>query len=139
MDKPCFFCDVQKQSDSQAIAARDTCFARYDDFPVSKGHAEIVPKRHIASFFELSGEEFADIHALLTEVEKDIDSRYSPDGYTVGVNIGEAGGQTIPHVHLHVIPRYKGDTANPKGGIRNILRSGDYSDAAKAAGKEKYL
>lgn len=139
MDKPCFFCDVQNQKDSQSIAEQGTCFAHYDDFPVSKGHAEIVPKRHVASVFELSSDEWTDVQKLLVEVKNKMGSQFTPDGYTVGANIGEAAGQTIPHVHIHIIPRYNGDVPNPKGGIRNILANGDYSDAAKTSGKAHYL
>ncbi len=139
MDKPCFFCDVQKQADSQKIGENSSCFARYDDFPVNRGHAEIIPKRHVSSFFELSSEEFDDMRALLQGVRQDIDAQYAPDGYTVGANIGEAGGQTISHAHFHIIPRYIGDVPDPKGGIRNVVGGGNYSEAANAAGREKYL
>ena len=139
MTKPCFFCDVQQQDDLQRIAESEFCFSRYDDFPVSKGHAEIVSKRHIESVFDLTAGEFTDVQTLLQKSKAVIDEEYSPDGYTVGINVGEAGGQTIPHMHMHVIPRYNGDVTEPNGGVRNILKKGDYSDQAKTAGKEKYL
>ncbi len=139
MDKPCFFCDVQKEADAQKYAENATCFARFDDFPVSKGHSLIVAKGHVATPFDMSEEEAANMHALLKEVRLHIDDTHHPDGYTIGFNVREAGGQTVPHVHMQVIPRYDGDVAEPRGGIRNLLPNGDYSEAAKKVNRDKYL
>lgn len=139
MDKLCFFCDIQKGDDSQGCAENETCFARFDDFPVSKGHVTIVIKRHVASPFDISDAEVTDMYTLLKEVRRILGEKHAPDGFTIGFNVGEAAGQTIPHVHMQVIPRYHGDVANPRGGIRNILPNGDYSEAAKAMNREKYL
>lgn len=139
MEKPCFFCDVQKQSDPHKLVENKNCFARADGFPVSRGHAEIIMKRHVSSPFDLNDDEVLDAHHLVCEVKKILDEKYAPDGYNVGVNVGEAGGQSIPHVHIHVIPRYQGDVPNPRGGVRNILAGGDYAHAAVESGKGKYL
>lgn len=139
MEKPCFFCDVQVQPDQKKIIENATCFARFDDFPVSDGHALIATKRHVFSVFDMNDDEVSDMLALLKEVRSTIEKNAMPDGYTVGFNVGEAAGQTIPHVHLQVIPRHRGDVENPRGGIRNILAGGDYSAAAKAANRDMYL
>ena len=92
-----------------------------DGFPISPGHTLIIPKRHVASFFELTPEERADLLELLDAAKADLDQEFSPDGYNIGVNDGAAAGQTIAHVHIHLIPRFAGDRSDPRGGVRWIF------------------
>jgi diadenosine tetraphosphate (Ap4A) HIT family hydrolase len=92
-----------------------------DTFPVSPGHSLIIPFRHCPDFFELSADEMAACAELLVAERKDLDAELKPDGYNVGVNVGRAGGQSVLHVHVHLIPRYAGDHPSPQGGIRQIL------------------
>jgi diadenosine tetraphosphate (Ap4A) HIT family hydrolase len=81
----------------------------------------VIPKRHVASFFDLTPQEVAACMELITEEKKRIDEQFNPDGYNIGVNVGPAAGQSIFHVHIHIIPRYKGDVENPQGGVRHVL------------------
>ena len=114
----CPFCAVEGSRD---LASSALSVAFYDGFPVSIGHALIVPRRHVASFFDLTEEERADLFRVADEVRHIVDERYHPDGYNLGVNVGEAAGQSIFHVHLHLIPRYAGDVPNPRGGVRGVI------------------
>jgi superfamily II DNA or RNA helicase/diadenosine tetraphosphate (Ap4A) HIT family hydrolase len=95
----------------------------WDAFPVSPGHALLVPKRHVASWFDASGEEQLELVAAIEFARREIEKAHRPDGFNVGVNIGLAGGQTVPHLHVHVIPRYAGDVADPRGGVRYVIPS----------------
>lgn len=115
----CIFCEYDKE---KYIAENDLCFAIFDKFPVNEGHALIIPKRHFSNYFDATKEEITAIYDLSHEVKKIIDDKYSPDGYNVGVNVNYEGGQTIMHLHMHLIPRYKGDIEDPRGGIRRIKR-----------------
>ena len=132
MVKKCFFCDIQKQGDDKKILESDNFFSRYDDFPVSKGHCQIVPKDHINSFFDLDNDYIQDLFGILKEIKELIQDRFNPDGYNIGINEDEAAGQTQHHLHIHLIPRYRGDVKNPRGGVRNIFpKKADYFPAAK--------
>jgi len=113
----CLFCNYDK---TKYIAENTYGFAIYDEFPVNKGHALIIPKRHFESYFDATHEEITGLYALMNDVKEIVDDEFSPDGYNVGVNVGEWGGQTIMHLHMHMIPRYKGDVENPRGGIRKF-------------------
>jgi diadenosine tetraphosphate (Ap4A) HIT family hydrolase len=95
--------------------------ALWDAFPVSKGHALVVPRRHAASWPELSPDEKFALITGVDAVRAEIDARHRPHGYNIGCNDGVAAGQTVMHVHLHVIPRYHGDVQDPRGGIRWVL------------------
>ena len=99
----------------------DLAVAIPDAFPVSPGHALILPRRHVADWFDLESDEQAAIVALAGRIRGRIASDRHPDGWNLGVNVGDAGGQTIGHVHLHLIPRYRGDRSDPRGGVRWIL------------------
>jgi len=88
---------------------------------VSPGHTLIIPRRHIASFFEVTEEEQTDLMALLLQARVDLDQALRPAGYNVGINDGPAAGQTVPHLHIHLIPRYEGDRLDPRGGVRWVL------------------
>lgn len=92
-----------------------------DAYPISPGHTLIIPRRHTGSFFSLSPEERDAVLALLDEARDSIDAIFKPDGYNIGINDGKAAGQTVPHLHVHLIPRYLGDQADPRGGVRWIF------------------
>ena len=96
-------------------------YVRHDSNSLSRGHVLVIPKRHVASFFDMTGEEQSAVLVLLSEIQRSIQIQHSPDGYNIGVNVGKAGGQSRMHVHLHLIPRYAGDVADPRGGIRCVL------------------
>lgn len=105
----------------ELIVESATAFAFYDKFPVSSGHALIVPKRLIANYFELSFKEQAACWIMANKVKEILQSKFQPNGFNVGINIHEAAGQTIAHCHIHIIPRYNGDVAQPRGGIRGVI------------------
>jgi diadenosine tetraphosphate (Ap4A) HIT family hydrolase len=117
----CLFCDKDNTKKHTLILENELFYSRWDNFPVSNGHAEIVPKNHIESFFELKNEEIIQMYDLLIKTKEVIDKKYHPDAYNVGLNEGLDAGRTVHHLHVHVIPRYKGDVENPRGGIRNII------------------
>lgn len=102
----------------ELIVETATVFSFYDKFPVSKGHALIVPKRLVSNYFELTLKEQMACWIVVNKVKDILQEKYNPDGFNVGINIEETAGQTIWHCHIHVIPRYKGDVENPRGGIR---------------------
>lgn len=121
MDNNCPFCKVE--SEREIIASTSLSIAFFDGYPVSQGHVLIIPRRHVASFFDLAENEQLDMLMLAKRVKDIIDEMYHPDGYNIGVNVGEAAGQSVFHVHMHVIPRYKGDVPNPRGGVRGVIPS----------------
>jgi diadenosine tetraphosphate (Ap4A) HIT family hydrolase len=116
-NKPCPFCNVERE----IILENELSFAIYDGFPVNEGHALIIPKRHTANYFDLSLEEQKDCIELLNRVRGIVQEKYNPAGFNVGININEAAGQTVPHVHIHLIPRYEGDVDEPRGGVRGVV------------------
>jgi diadenosine tetraphosphate (Ap4A) HIT family hydrolase len=119
MDEACPLCAAAERRD--ILAGNDHAVAISDSYPVNPGHALIVSRRHVADLFDLSAEEQAGLWALLPIVRRMLDKVHSPAGYNVGVNVGAAAGQTVGHVHVHVIPRYSGDAADPRGGVRWVL------------------
>ena len=114
----CPFCHPK---DVDILFHTDLSLVFYDHYPVSAGHTLIIPQRHIANYFDLRKEEKRDLYDCADRAKEILDSRFHPDGYNLGLNIGEAAGQSIFHVHLHLIPRYRGDTPNPKGGVRGVI------------------
>lgn len=114
----CHFCNLVTDSiiNSNALAV---CIK--DGFPISNGHTLILPKRHIVSWFDASTSERISLFELLDEVKKILDLELKPDGYNIGINDGVAAGQTIQHLHIHLIPRYKNDHEDPRGGVRWIF------------------
>ncbi len=92
-----------------------------DAYPVAPGHTLIIPARHVDSFFALGPDERMELLGLLDRAREQLDAEFRPDAYNIGINDGTAAGQTIPHVHIHLIPRYRGDCADPRGGIRWIV------------------
>lgn len=101
----------------------DLAYARPDLYPVNPGHLLIIPRRHVADFFLVTEAERAALLSLLDETKHHLDIEYAPAGYNIGVNVGAAAGQTIFHVHMHLIPRYQGDMENPRGGVRGVIPS----------------
>ena len=106
------------------LAENDLAYARLDSNSLAPGHVIVVPRRHVANFFDMTAQEQAAVLELLNAAQRLVQAKHSPDGYNVGVNVGKAAGQSRMHVHLHLIPRYKGDVPDPAGGIRCVLRSG---------------
>ncbi len=108
----------------KAIGLQNESFvAHWEPFPVGIGHMKIIPRRHDAEFYAFTGKEKEDFFELFERIKHYLDTslgKNKPDGYNVGINIGEAAGQTIKHLHIHVIPRYTGDVENPRGGVRNL-------------------
>jgi len=115
----CPFCNVERE----IILETEMSFAIYDGFPVNEGHALIIPKRHTANYFDLSLEEQKDCIELLNRVKVVVQEKYNPAGFNVGININEVAGQSVPHVHIHLIPRYEGDVEEPRGGVRGVILS----------------
>lgn len=114
----CPFCRVPKE---QRFYDGPLVFGIWDARPVSPGHALLIPKRHVQSWFDASPEERAELVAATDAARAAIETERTPDGYNLGVNVGEAAGQTVFHLHVHVIPRYSGDVHNPRGGVRHVL------------------
>ena len=114
--------DCELCKSDMALFGDDNAFVRYDNNSLSKGHVLVVPRRHVADFFDMTPAEKASILALLDKAKSRISEQHSPDGYNIGVNVGKAAGQSRMHVHVHLIPRYAGDVADPSGGIRCVLR-----------------
>lgn len=100
-----------------------TAFSFFDKYPVNKGHTLVIPKRVVANYFDLSVKEQTACWIMVNKVKDEIQKSFNPDGFNVGININEAAGQTISHCHIHVIPRYKGDVEEPRGGIRGVIPS----------------
>jgi diadenosine tetraphosphate (Ap4A) HIT family hydrolase len=116
--KPCPFCLL----DPVRILAEDGLTVIYKDgFPVSPGHTVIIPRRHFATVFDASAAEQAALLAALAKAKAILDDLHKPDGYNIGINHGQAGGQSVPHLHIHLIPRYLGDREDPRGGVRWVL------------------
>ena len=114
----CLFCDLPTSrvcvSDALSVAIRDA-------YPVSPGHTLIIPRRHVGSFFELTADERGSLLGLLEAAKRELDVMRRPDGYNIGINDGPAAGQTVPHLHIHLIPRYQGDQPDPRGGVRWVF------------------
>ena len=115
----CPFCNPEPER--ELILESATAYAIYDKFPVSNGHALIIPKRHCADYFQLSFKEQSACWFILNKTKEILMKEFSPDGFNIGININESAGQTIPHVHIHLIPRYSGDVEIPEGGVRGVI------------------
>ncbi len=114
----CPFCEIDQ---ARILYAVEHCFTVRDGFPVSRGHTLIITRRHIGSFFETTSTEKSAILRAIEQTKTQLDREFSPDAYNIGINDGPAAGQTVPHCHIHLIPRYKGDVSDPRGGIRWVL------------------
>jgi diadenosine tetraphosphate (Ap4A) HIT family hydrolase len=115
---PCPFCSLPVE---RFVLQSEHAVVIRDGFPVSPGHTLVIPRRHVASFFEVTDAERADLMSLLTAARDDLERQFSPAGYNIGINDGAAAGQTVPHLHIHLIPRYDGDRDDPRGGVRWVL------------------
>lgn len=113
--KPCPFCSLPE---SRILDSNEVGWVIRDAYPVSPGHTLVIPKRHVGSFFELAEKERAELFALVTSAKMQIDAEHRPSAYNIGINDGPAAGQTVPHLHIHLIPRYDGDRHDPRGGVR---------------------
>jgi diadenosine tetraphosphate (Ap4A) HIT family hydrolase len=114
----CPFCSP----DNRDIITKNTLwYARWDKYPVTKGHLLVIPFRHVQDCFDLTKDERMVLWEMLESCKQILDRKFAPDGYNIGVNIGCPAGQSVMHCHIHVIPRYKGDTEHPRGGVRGVI------------------
>lgn len=125
MEENCPFCNLL--SDRKIILENAFAFSIFDKFPVSPGHTLVIPKRHIDNYFLLTEPEQSNCWKLVNEMQIILTKDFRPDSFNIGVNIGEAAGQTIFHAHIHLIPRFKGDVEVARGGVRGVI-----------AGKQNY-
>ena len=114
----CPFCELPPGS---IVEQNQHALALRDRYPLAQGHVLVIPRRHVGSPFDLGPEELASVWSLVAQVRQSIAAERSPDGFTIGVNDGAAAGQTVMHAHVHVIPRWNGDVADPRGGIRWVI------------------
>jgi diadenosine tetraphosphate (Ap4A) HIT family hydrolase len=114
--------DCELCSPANVVAWNASAYARYDSNSLAAGHVIVVPRRHVADFFEMTAAEQAAVLELLNSARRLVQEKHSPDGFNIGVNVGKAAGQSRMHVHVHLIPRYKGDVPDPAGGVRCVLR-----------------
>jgi len=120
----CLFCDPPVES---IFFSCDQYYCLWDGFPVANGHALVIPKRHFPSWFEATPTELSQLLSGIVKCREKILEEFSPSGFNIGVNVGSSAGQTIEHMHVHVIPRYEGDVQDPRGGIRNVIpEKGNY-------------
>jgi len=112
------FLDVPAE---RIVAMNRLALAIHDLYPVSLGHTLIVTRRVVETWWDATGAEKAAIMDLVDHVKVLLDTQFQPDGYNVGFNAGPLSGQTVPHLHVHVIPRYRGDVTDPRGGIRHVI------------------
>ena len=132
LNDPCIFCNPKEE---EILAENDYALIIKDNSPVSDGHCIIIPKRHIKTQFELTSAENTAILELIKKAKALIENQgYKPDGYNIGSNNGVAAGQSVFHLHIHIIPRYTGDVEQPKGGIRQVLpKTAQYSLAGRTS------
>ncbi len=116
----CLFCEKAHRKE-EWLFDNQFFYVIKDQFPVSLGHSLIIPKRHIEDYFNMTKDEAFMLHDTILETKKMLDLLHSPDGYNIGINNGEAAGQSIFHLHIHLIPRYIGDVSKPRGGVRGVI------------------
>jgi len=112
----CIFCREQT-----LIHETDLTYVTYDTYPASPGHALIITKRHVANYFDCTQEEVIELWQSVAVAKQIVDKDHSPDSYNVGINVGSVAGQSVPHIHIHLIPRYQGDVEDPRGGVRSVI------------------
>ena len=117
-ENACAFCSLPP---ARILLGKPLAIIVRDGFPISPGHTLVIPRRHVGSFFDLTSEERNETLTLLDQAKADLDIEFKPDGYNIGINDGAAAGQTVPHLHIHLIPRYEGDQSDPRGGVRWII------------------
>ena len=116
--KNCPFCSLLE---ARIVKSNDHGFIIRDGYPISEGHTLIIPKRHVGSFFQITELERSSLMELLDYAKSLLDEQLKPDGYNIGINDGPAAGQTVPHLHIHLIPRFVSDMPDPRGGVRWII------------------
>lgn len=122
MRNDCPFCRIiEDDSGNRIVKQNGFALTIYDGYPVNNGHTLIIPKRHIGSFFDITNEERNALLSLLDMSKEILDKEFKPDSYNIGINDGIAAGQTVPHLHIHLIPRFEGDIDDPRGGVRWII------------------
>jgi len=128
-NNPCLFC---KPKSKETIAETEHALLVTDTYPASPGHCLVVPKRHFKTYFECTEAENKDFRKLILRAKEYAEEHYSPDGFNIGCNNELAAGQSVFHLHIHIIPRYKGDVENPKGGVRWVVpKNSQYTPKAK--------
>jgi len=119
---PCPFCSSSIEPSRFLVPPNDLAMVLYDSYPVSTGHSLIIPRKHVASLFDLSAAEQGQLWAVVAVAREILSEKFHPDGFNIGLNDGGAAGQTVPHAHIHIIPRYNGDVVDPRGGVRWVIR-----------------
>jgi len=114
----CPFCNLAEE---RIWVQTDSAIAFLDNFPISPGHTLVIPGDHVGALMELPESDLNEIWSLVAHVRKLLMEKYNPDGFNIGINEGAAAGQTVPHAHIHIIPRFKGDVTDPRGGIRWVI------------------
>lgn len=118
----CPFCDVQRDDfENRLIYTNEHGFVIRDGFPITDGHSLVIPKKHVGSFFDLTSDEQAGLHKLVLLVREDLKEKFKIEDLNIGINDGPLAGQTVPHCHIHIIPRREGDVSDPRGGVRWII------------------
>ena len=118
MSKNCVFCELPQK---RIYYESDLWLVVRDIFPVSPGHTLLIPKRHICDFFEINKTEYTELLSVIHSAKEQLDQELKPDGHNIGINCGQTAGQTIFHLHIHLIPRYQGDRNDPRGGVRWVI------------------
>ena len=116
----CPFC-TDFAASRDVVSEKGQFFMRWDRYPVSEGHLLVIPKQHVRCFSELSIEESEGLGAAIKEAIELVKAKVSPDAVNIGINDGAAAGQTVPHLHVHIIPRWAGDVEDPRGGVRGVI------------------
>src|SRR5262249_53114717 len=120
----CLFCQISRgEKETPFFAKFQHCYVIKDQFPVSPGHILIIPYQHTENWFTATEEVRLDIMKALSLVKERLDIDHSPHGYNIGANCGKVAGQSVMHLHVHLIPRYQGDMEDPKGGVRGVIPS----------------
>lgn len=115
----CPFCSMPQTA--EILMESELAYAVFDKFPVNPGHSLVIPKKHTADYFDLTPGEQNACWDLVNKIKAILDQKFCPDGYNVGINNLTAAGQTVAHVHIHIIPRYLGDVEKPEGGVRGVI------------------
>ena len=121
-NQPCPFCTLQTESSQRHLCfENEVGFVIRDGYPITQGHTLVIPKRHVGSFFDITPEERQALFELIDLAKADLDKAFKPASYNIGINDGEAAGQTIAHLHIHLIPRYNELGKDTRGGVRWIV------------------
>lgn len=118
MIKECPFCNIDPK---RVIFSNEHAMAIFDAYPVNPGHMLIIPKKHEPDYFPVDLDIKICMLELLHKCRDHLDNEFHPDGYNIGVNVNQAAGQTVAHLHVHIIPRYQGDVEDPRGGVRGVI------------------